>query len=109
MKGQGVAESAEGRWTRAEDYVGALSYGRNARRRRADAHRLRTEPEAPRLLLSTVPFLALISVMGILSVAIMVAAIPGSEPAAAPRAPPPRELGVAQKGWLQEAQKDFHS
>jgi hypothetical protein len=108
MERQDVAESAPVRWTRAQDYFVGFGRGRAARQRRADAHRPRTEPEAPRLLLSTLPFLALIAVTGLLAVAIMIVAFPGSQPVPAPRAPPRHELGVAQKGWLQEAQKDFH-
>jgi hypothetical protein len=77
---------------------------RTARRRRQPNPR--TQPEAPRLLLSTIPFLALIAALGVLGVAIMVAAWPGSQPAPRPK-PAQHELGVAPKGWLQEAEKQF--
>ena len=106
MKRHGVTESPAGRWTRPEDYLGAMA--RKRRFRRGFGRRERTEPESARLLLSTVPFLALISLLGVLAVAIMVTAFPGTQPLV--RAPqlPPREQGVAQKGWFQEAQCEFH-
>ena len=55
MKKQRTAESPAERWTRPGDYVEALARKRTARRRRAAKGR--TEPEVPRLLLSTLPFL----------------------------------------------------
>ena len=106
MKRHEVTESPAGRWTRPEDYLGALARKRTFRRR---SHRGdRTQSERARLLLSTVPFLALLSLLGVLAVAIMIAAFPGSQPLV--RAPPLplRQQGVAQKGWLQEAQREFH-
>lgn len=92
------------RWTRADDYLGAMARRRTARRKREPG--VRTEPESPRLLLSTIPFLALIAALAILAVAIMVIAWPGSQP------PPKqnsiaREQGVAAKGWFQDAEKEF--
>ena len=77
---------------------------RTARRKRET--RGRTQPERPRLLLSTIPFLALIAALAILAVAIMVIAWPGSQPRPAQRQIA-REQGVAAKGWFQEAEKDF--
>lgn len=105
MKRQGVTESPTGRWTRPEDYLGALARKRTSRRDRRGGDR--TQPESPRLLLSTLPFLALLALMAVLAVAIMVTAFPGTQPP--PTAPPvaQKEQGVAQKGWFQEAQKDF--
>jgi hypothetical protein len=92
------------RWTRVDDYLGAMARRRTERRKREP--RPRTQPENPRLLLSTIPFLALIAALAILAVAIMVTAWPGSQPQMAQR-PVPKQQGVAQKGWFQEAQKDF--
>lgn len=92
------------RWTRADDYLGAMARRRTARRGREPGPR--TQPESPRLLLSTIPFLALIAALAILAVAIMVVAWPGSQPQPAQRQIA-REQGVAAKGWFQEAQKDF--
>jgi hypothetical protein len=77
---------------------------RTARRQRGP--KPRTQPEAPRLLLSTIPFLALIAALAILAVAIMIVAWPGSQPQPAHR-PVQHEQGVAPKGWFQEAEKDF--
>jgi len=76
--------------------------------RRARRQRLRTEPERPRLLLSTLPFMALIGLLGILAVAIMIVAFPGTQPLQKQRADAAKEQGVAQRGWFQEAQKDMH-
>lgn len=101
----GKPDLADQRWTRIEDYAAGLARLRHARRaRRTDA---RTQPEAPNLMLSTVPFAALIAVMGVLIVVFAVAAWPGRPvPQAAP-APQKHELGTAPKGWYQEAKKEF--
>ncbi len=101
-----LSTPAARRWTRPDDYVEGL-VRRHSARRAERRPRQRTEPEAPRLLLSTVPFVALLAALGMLSVAIMVAAWPWSQPQ--PRAPQPvqHERGVAAKGWFQEAQKEM--
>jgi hypothetical protein len=105
MRSKGeLAPPEPGRWTRADDYLGVLARRRTARRERETSSR--TQPESPRLLLSTIPFLALIAALGILAVAIMVTAWPGSQPELKPR-PVAHEQGVAPKGWLQEAEKEF--
>lgn len=106
MKRQGLTESPAGKWTRPEDYVAAFARKRSFRRARRQGER--TEPEAPRLLLSTLPFLGLIGLLGVLAVAIMFLAFPGSQPQ--PKSPPAmaKEQGVAPKGWFQEAQHEFH-
>lgn len=107
MKSKGeLAPPEPRRWTRADDYLGAFARRRTARREREAP--VRTQPEAPRLLLSTIPFLALIAALAILAVAIMVVAWPGGQPQASRRAAP-REQGVAAKGWFQEAQKEMRS
>lgn len=106
MKRQGLTESPAGRWTRPEDYLEAMARKRTFRR--AQRRRERTEPESPKLLLSTLPFLALIGLLGVLAVAIMVAAFPGNQPQQKPPQLAQKEQGVAQKGWFQEAQKEFH-
>ncbi len=59
------------------------------------------------MLLSTLPFLALIAGLAVLSVAIAIAAWPVHPPVAAQVKPAPRELGTAPRGWFQEAQKEF--
>lgn len=103
---QRVADPAPGEpWTRPETYVGALARKRSFRRSRDKG---RTQPESPRLLLSTVPFLALIGLLAILAVAIMIIAFPGNQPFPKAKPAAQQEKGVAQKGWFQEAQKDMH-
>jgi len=91
------------RWVRIDAYLEGLR--RRVSRR---SHRIaaRTEPEAPRLMLSTVPFAVLIAVLGLLIVAFAVAAFPPSQP----RFEPPeakKELGTAPPGWFDEAKKEF--
>jgi len=104
---QRVADPApEGAWTKPETYIGALARKRSLRRARGGKQR--TQPETPRALLSTVPFLALIGLLAVLAVAIMILAFPGSQPQQKPRPPAQQERGVAQRGWFQEAQKEFH-
>jgi len=94
------------RWTRADDYLEAMARRRTARRSRED--RSRTQPESPRLLLSTIPFLALFAALAILAVGIMVTAWPGAQPIQAQKQAQ-REQGVAPKGWFQEAAKEFQN
>ena len=105
MKREGLTESPEGRWTRPEDYLGALASKRSFRQRWRRSDR---GEESSRLMLSTIPFVALLSLLGILAVAIMVTAFPGSQPLVKAPELPQREQGVAQKGWFQEAQREFH-
>ena len=93
-------------WTRPDAYIGAMARKRSFRRRYRDKQR--TEPERPRLLLSTVPFLALIGLLAVLAVAIMVLAFPGSQPQEKIREAVQKEQGVAQRGWFQEAEKEMH-
>ena len=106
MKRHGLTESPAGRWTRPEDYLGAMARKRDFRRGRQKGDR--TEPESPRPLLSTVPFLALIALLGVLAVAIMITAFPGAQPRQTPPKVAQKQVGVAQKGWFQEAQREFH-
>jgi hypothetical protein len=106
MKRQGLTESPPGKWTHPEDYLGAMARKRSFRRARRAPDR--TQPEAPRMLLSTVPFLALIALLGVLAVGIMIIAFPGWQPEQ--RAPQAieKQQGVAARGWFQEAQREFH-
>jgi hypothetical protein len=92
------------RWTRIDAYLGGLTRRRTGRP--ATFGSKRSEPEAPRAMLSTIPFAALIAVMAVLIVAFAVAAWPGSQPQL--KAPPAaRQLGTAPKGWFDEAKKEF--
>jgi hypothetical protein len=105
MKNKGDVAPFESRsWTCPEDYLGAMARRRTARKSREPS--TRTEPEAPRLLLSTLPFFALLLAMAVLTVAIVVIAWPGSQPQLRPRVAQ-HEEGVAPKGWFQEAEKEF--
>ena len=93
-------------WTRPDVYIEALARKRSFRRRNAD--RQRTQPERPRLLLSTLPFMALIGLLAVLAVLIMIVAFPGTQPQQKARQFAQKEQGVAQPGWFQEAQKEMH-
>jgi hypothetical protein len=109
MKNKGeLAPPKPGRaWTKPEDYLSALARRRTARKAREP--KPRTQPEAPRFLLSTLPFLVLLGALAVMAVAIMIAAFPGARPQ--PKAElqlAQHELGTAPKGWFQEAQKQFH-
>jgi len=101
-----VTESPAGRrWTEPDAYVEALARRRTFRRSHLEKER--TEPESPRFALSTLPFLALLVALGLLSVAIMFLAWP--KPEAQPRPQQlAKEQGYAPKGWLEEAQKEMH-
>ena len=106
MKNRGeLAPSESLDWTRVEDYLSAMARRRTERRRREP--KIRTQPEAPRLLLSTLPFLVLLAAMAVLAIGIMVIAFPGTQPQPRPPAAA-HQQGVASKGWFQEAQKQFH-
>jgi hypothetical protein len=98
-----LATANSRRWTHIEIYLEALARRGSARRRRFQG---RTEPESPRLMLGTLPFLLTIVVLAVLGVAIAVMAWPPSQPQFQPR-PQQQELGTAQRGWFQEAQKEF--
>jgi hypothetical protein len=95
-------------WTSIDDYVAALARRRTARQGRERKQRRRTEPEMPRFVLSTLPFLALIAALAVLAVAMMIVAYPGSQPKPRPPQMTEREPGTAPRGWLEEAEKQFH-
>ena len=92
-------------WTRIDDYLAALASRRSSRRKRYGAPPPRTEPESPRALLSTLPFLVLMAVLGVLAVAIILAAWPGRSARRA--APAEQEQGTAAAGWFEEAKKEM--
>jgi hypothetical protein len=106
MKRGGVTESPAGKWTRADDYVEALARRRTFRKGRASPKR--SEPEAPALLLSTLPYIALLMLLGVLALGIIIAAYPGAQPQVRAPPAPTKEQGVAPRGWLQEAAREFH-
>jgi hypothetical protein len=92
-------------WTRPETYLGVLL--RTHSFRRAHREKPRTQPEAPRAMLSTIPFLILLALLAVLAVAIMIIAFPGNQPVQRSK-PPTHQPGVAERGWFQEAQKEMH-
>lgn len=92
-------------WTRPDDYIEAFARKRSFRRSRAP--RERTQPEEPRMSLSTVPFLVLMAFLAVLGIGIIITAIPGSQSTSPPK-PVAKEQGVAERGWFQEAQKEMH-
>jgi hypothetical protein len=91
-------------WLRVDDYMESLARRRTARRSRMP--RPRTQPEAPRVLLSTLPFVALMVGLAVLTLAIVIAAWPHGPAAHAPKAEQ-AQPGTASKGWFQEAEKQF--
>lgn len=93
-------------WTKPDAYVEAMA--RKRRHRRAHASRPRTQPERPRLMLSTLPFLTLFALLAIMAVAIIFMAYPGNQPRPRPQAAVQAERGIAQPGWFKDAQKHFH-
>jgi hypothetical protein len=92
-------------WTRPDEYLGALARRRTARKAREP--KPRTQPEAPRFALSTLPFLLLMIGLLVVTIAVAIAAWPGSAPQPRPQAER-HELGTAPKGWFQKAEREFH-
>lgn len=101
----GVASTEPGSWTRPEDYLSALARRRTQRKRREPTV-ARTQPEAPRLFLSTLPFVVLMAALTVLAVAIMVIAWPGGQPRPKVQSSP-HQQGYAAKGWFNEAQREM--
>lgn len=96
------ARETSRKWTRIEDYL-----TRFGRRRSPPPLAPRTEPEEPRFVLSTLPFLLLILSLFAIAAGIMILAWPGNQPYPQPRVPE-KEQGVASRGWLDEAKQEFH-
>jgi len=90
---------APGEWTRLEDYLDLGRLWRRAGRRHRRRMRPRTELSAPGLLsLGMLPFVLLLVAMAVLSILVIIDAVPGKHDPQRP-APPP-ELGTAPPGWL---------
>jgi hypothetical protein len=106
VSGKHDLDAAARSWTRPDAYIGALARKRSFRKARGEKRR--TQPESPRMLLSTLPFIALLALLGILAVAIMIIAFPGNQPQHKPQQTASKEQGRAERGWFQEAQKQFH-
>ena len=108
-KGELASQSPAKAWTTPDDYLGALARRRTARRKREPSEP-RTQPEAPRFALSTLPFMVLMAALMVITVGIAVAAWPGglSQRPKAQQFAAAKEPGTAAKGWFQEAQKEMH-
>ena len=89
----------------------ALNRRRLIIRARGQSARPAHDPEPPRLLLGTVPFLLLSISLAVVAGSIIVLARPGAMrsnvPPNAVERIPPHELGTAPPGWFEEAKKDF--
>ncbi|MBV9528546.1 hypothetical protein [Sphingomonas sp.] len=109
MKKDGLAPPPAARdWTRIDDYLVHMRR-RDAASRSRRRLRPRSEPETPRFMMSTLPFLALLAILGVMTIAMMIVAWPGEESSV--RSPPPssavHEAGTAPRGWLQEARREM--
>lgn len=97
-------------WTRIDPYMRALQRRRSVIRGRGQSASPAREPNPPRLLLGTLPFLLLSGALAFLAGAIILMARPGAvRPSAisAIERVPPHELGTAPPGWFDEAKKEF--
>lgn len=92
-------------WARIDEYVVGLARRRTARR--AQSPGPRTQPEDPRFSLSTLPFLLLMGALIVIAAAVFFVAMPGSAPRPEPTAKA-AEKGVAERGWLEDAEREFH-
>ena len=108
MKDKGDLTEGREPWTRPDEYIGALARRRTARRSRGDRVRPRTQPEAPRFLLSTLPFLILFGALLLIAVGMMITAWPGGTSQPKKTEVASREIGKAERGWFQEAKREFH-
>jgi len=99
------AGAPTGAWTRVEDYFSSLARRRTARKRREPGPHF--HPDAPRISLSILPFVALLAAVVVFAVAIVIDAWPGRERPQAEPEPQPRELGTAPPEWLEEAKRDI--
>ena len=107
VKDKGDLAPGKEPWTRPDEYMGALARRRTARHSRG-GNRPRTQPETPRFSLSTLPFLVLFAALILIAVGIMIAAWPGSRPQPNKPQVAAREIGTAEKGWFQEAQRKMN-
>jgi hypothetical protein len=93
-------------WTKPDAYIGALARKRSFRRARED--RRRTQPVSPHAWLSTVPFAAILAFLAVVVVGMVIIAFPGNQPRPKAKQAVVHHDGVAQRGWFQDAQKQFH-
>jgi hypothetical protein len=93
-------------WTQPDDYVAALARKRTARKSRDPNPR--NQHEASRFPVHMLPFVALMVVLAVLVIATILIAFPGSQPRPRPQQVAEREVGYAPKGWMKEAEREFH-
>lgn len=93
-------------WTRPDTYIVALARRRTARRHRAVPPR--TEPDEPRFALSTLPFLLLMGALALIAAGLFILAWPGNRPTRPAPKVEANEKGVAKRGWLDDAKREFH-
>jgi hypothetical protein len=93
-------------WTQPGEYVAALARKRTARKSRDPNPK--NQHEASRFPVHMLPFVALMIVLAVLVIATIVTAFPGSQPQLKPKQTASHEQGYAPKGWLKEAEKEFH-
>ena len=93
-------------WTQPNDYVAALARKRTARKSRDPDPK--NQHEATRFPVHMLPFVALMIVLAVLVIATIMIAFPGSQPEFKPMPVDQRQQGYAPKGWLKEAEKEFH-
>ena len=107
MDDKRLASRGSGRdWTQPDHYVASLARKRAARKSREPSPQ--SQHEASRFPVSMLPFVALMAVFAILVVATILVAFPGNQPELRAKRPSAPERGYAPKGWLQEAEKQFH-
>ena len=87
-------------WTRIDAYIWGARRRRSAASRRRSAKPAR-DPEPPRALLSTLPFVLLILALAAITVAIVVLARPGALSRERPGQQQTAEPGRAAPGWLE--------
>jgi hypothetical protein len=89
-------------WTRIDSYLWGARRRRSAASRRRSAKPAR-DPDPPRPLLNTVPFLVLILALAVITVAIVMLARPGGLRQQGRSAPTQQtaEPGTAPPGWLE--------
>lgn len=108
VKDKGDLAAGKEPWTRPDEYLGSLARRRTARRSRGEKVQPRTQPEAPRFSLSTLPFLVLFGALLLIAVGIMIAAWPGGLSQPRKQQVAERQVGTAEKGWFQEAQREMN-
>ena len=108
VKKDGLDERTAGgtNWTRVDDYVVALARRRTARHqreRRRDGGRF--ELDGPTPTLGTIPFLVMMAAFALLVIAIAGMAWPQKHDQPKPAKP---EIGTAQPGWLEKAEREMN-